>query len=80
MTQVNIPEAEMNLDGLIGMLETGRESQILIARHGTPVAAMTLYAPPAPAASKRIGVAKGKFLCPDDLDKYNDEIADLWGV
>ena len=70
----------MNLSGLIDMLETGQEKQILIARDGTPVVAMTLYAHSARAASKRIGVAKGKFVCPDDLDKYNDEIADLWGV
>lgn len=27
-------------------------------------------------ASKRIGVAEGKFVVPDDFDDYNDEIAD----
>ncbi len=26
-----------------------------------------------------IGIAKGKFKAPDDLDKYNDEIAELFG-
>lgn len=28
---------------------------------------------------QRIGVAKGEFSVPDDIDKYNDEIADLFG-
>ena len=30
--------------------------------------------------SKRLGVAKGKFEVPDDIDFCNDEIADLFGV
>ena len=29
---------------------------------------------------QRIGVAKGEFSVPDDIDKYNDEIADMFGV
>lgn len=28
---------------------------------------------------QRIGVAKGEFSVPDDIDKYNDEIADMFG-
>ena len=52
------------------------EEQILITRHGEPVVRMTLCTvPPTP---RRIGVAKGKIVCPDDLDKYNDEIADMF--
>lgn len=27
----------------------------------------------------RIGIAKGKFTAPEDIDKYNDEIADMFG-
>jgi len=30
--------------------------------------------------SKRIGVAKGKFIVPDDIDECNDEIAKMFGV
>ena len=30
--------------------------------------------------SKRIGVAKGKFVIPDDFDACNDEIAEMFGV
>lgn len=28
---------------------------------------------------KRIGIAKGEFAVPEDIDRYNDEIADLFG-
>ena len=31
------------------------------------------------ATSKRIGVAEGKFVVPDDFDDCNDEIADMFG-
>lgn len=30
--------------------------------------------------SKRIGVAEGKFVVPDDFDECNDEIAEMFGV
>lgn len=30
--------------------------------------------------SKRIGVAEGKFVVPDDFDDCNDEIAEMFGV
>lgn len=28
---------------------------------------------------KRIGIAEGEFTVPEDIDKYNDEIADMFG-
>lgn len=31
------------------------------------------------ATSKRIGVAEGKFVVPDDFDEGNDEIAEMFG-
>ena len=30
--------------------------------------------------SRRIGIAKGKFIVPDDIDECNDEIAEMFGV
>lgn len=30
--------------------------------------------------SKRIGIAEGRFVVPDDCDACNDEIAELFGV
>ena len=75
--QVNILEAKTNLSNLVKLIETGREEHIIIARYGKPVAKMVLYndAP----VSRRIGVAKGKLKSPADLDRYNDEIAEMFG-
>lgn len=30
--------------------------------------------------SKRIGIAEGRFVVPDDCDACNDEIAEMFGV
>lgn len=30
--------------------------------------------------AKRIGIAKGKYTIPDDIDECNDEIAEMFGV
>lgn len=74
--QVNIPEAQTELPKLIQLIETGEEEQIIFTRYGKPIVQMTVYngAP----VSKRIGIAKGKLKSPDDLDKYNDEVAGLF--
>ena len=74
--QVNILEAKTNLSNLVRLVESGKED-IIIARYGKPVVKMVLYndAP----VSQRIGVAKGKLKSPVDLDKYNDEIAEMFG-
>jgi uncharacterized protein YlzI (FlbEa/FlbD family) len=29
---------------------------------------------------RRIGIAEGKFVVPDDIDECNDEIAEMFGV
>lgn len=34
----------------------------------------------AETTSKRIGIAEGKFVVPDDFDACNDEIAEMFGV
>ncbi len=75
--QVNILEAKTNLSNLVRLIETGKEETIIIARYGKPVVKMVLYKDV--PAEKRIGVAKGKLKSPDDLDKYNGEIAAMFG-
>lgn len=32
------------------------------------------------AGTKRIGIAKGEFIVPEDIDECNDIIADMFGV
>ena len=75
--QVNILEAKTNLSNLVRMVEMGQEERIIIARYGKPVVKMVPYNDV--PVSKRIGVAKGKLKSPDDLDKYNAEIAEMFG-
>ncbi len=75
--QVNTLEAKTNLSSLVRMLETGKESVIVIARYGKPVVKMTAYQEK--PVSRRIGVAKGKLKTPKDLDRHNDEIEALFG-
>lgn len=75
--QVNILEAKTNLSNLVRMVETGQEERIIIARYGKPVVKMVKYNDV--PVSKRIGIAKGKLKSPEDLDKYNDEIAEMFG-
>ncbi len=75
--QVSVLEAKTNLSNLVKLVESGKEDQIIIARYGKPVVKMVICNET--PVSKRIGIAKGKFMAPDDLDKYNDEIAELFG-
>ena len=75
--QVNILEAKTNLSNLVKLIETGKEDMVVIARYGKPVAKLVTYNDV--PVSKRIGVAKGKLKSPEDLDKYNDEIAAMFG-
>lgn len=75
--QVNMFEAKNNLSNLVKMIETGKESMIIIARYGKPIVKMIAYQEK--PASARIGAAKGKLKSPKDLDQHNDEIAVLFG-
>jgi len=73
MMQVSVREAKMDLSKLMRLIESNREDEIQIARNGRPIVKMTpVNSTP---ASRRIGVAEGKFKVPDDLDAGSDEIA-----
>ena len=74
--QVNILEAKTNLSNLVRLIETGKEEYIIIARYGKPVVKMVVCNDI--PISNRIGIAKGKLKSPMDLDKYNDEIAEMF--
>lgn len=58
------------------MLESGEEDHIVIARNGVPVVQMVLY--PKHKGKSRIGTAKGKIYCPEDIYLY-DEVIKLLG-
>jgi antitoxin (DNA-binding transcriptional repressor) of toxin-antitoxin stability system len=76
MEIVNMLEAKSSLSRLVDAIETGREREIILARNGRPAARLvpidTL------PSGIRIGVAKGAFEVPDDIDAHNDEVARLF--
>jgi prevent-host-death family protein len=77
MHAVNMFEAKSQLSRLIEAIESKQENEIIIARHGRPVAKLV----PLDAnmdTSQRIGVAKNAFVVPDDIDVSNEEVAALF--
>jgi len=73
MLQASVREAKADLSKLIRLIESRREDEVQITRNGRPVVKIVLIQPV--PASKRIGVAEGKFTVPDDLDAGSDDIA-----
>lgn len=76
MSAVNMLQAKSSLSRLVEAIEQGREREIVIARNGRP-AARLVPMDMAPIG-KRIGVAKGLFAVPDDIDAHNEEVAQLF--
>ena len=76
MPSINMLQAKSSLSRLVEAIEQGREPEIVIARNGRPAAKLV----PIDAAptGRRIGVAKGKFKVPDNIDAHNDEVARLF--
>ncbi|HVN02734.1 MAG TPA: type II toxin-antitoxin system prevent-host-death family antitoxin [Caulobacteraceae bacterium] len=76
MTVVNMLEAKNNLSRLVEAVESGGEDEIIIARNGKPAARLV------PLEQKKrgviLGIAKGKFVVPDNIDRDNDEIAKMF--
>jgi prevent-host-death family protein len=76
MKTVNMLEAKSQLSRLVEAVESGSESEIVIARNGRPAA--RLVAISKASAGKRLGIAKGRFEVPDSIDLDNDKIAELF--
>lgn len=73
---INMLEAKTNLSKLVRAIEAGEEREIVIARNGHPAARLV----PIERRKVRLGLAKGRFTMPDDIDGANDEIARMFGV
>ena len=78
MPTMNMLEAKTNLSRLVEAVESGAETEIIIARNGKPAARLV------PIGNKqagvRLGLAKGKFEVPDDIDGANDIILEMFGL
>ncbi|MDP2829408.1 MAG: type II toxin-antitoxin system Phd/YefM family antitoxin [Sulfuricellaceae bacterium] len=76
MHSVNMLQAKSSLSRLVESIEQGEEREIIIARNGRPAARLVPMAASLPG--QRIGVAKGAFEVPDDIDASNAEVAALF--
>ncbi|MHB1273891.1 MAG: type II toxin-antitoxin system Phd/YefM family antitoxin [Rhodanobacter sp.] len=76
MPSVNMLQAKSSLSRLVEAIEQGREREIVIARNGRPAARLVPIN--ATLTGKRIGVARGVFEVPDDIDADNDAVARLF--
>lgn len=75
MQPVNMLDAKTSLSRLVDAVESGREAEVVIARHGRPVARLVAYR--GESQRPRIGVARGRFVVPDDIDRHNAGVAAL---
>lgn len=73
-TVINIHDAKTNLSKLVEQIETGSRSEVVIARAGKPVARLVPIAKPA----VKLGVAEGAFDIPDDIDRLNPLIEEMF--
>ncbi|MDY0330941.1 MAG: type II toxin-antitoxin system Phd/YefM family antitoxin [Thiomonas sp.] len=73
---INMLDAKTHLSRLIQSLGEGREREIVIARNGQPVA--RLLPMDRTGAGKRLGVAKGRFVVPENIDAHDAEVAALF--
>jgi prevent-host-death family protein len=69
-------DAKSNLSRLVEAVENGSETEIVIARNGRPAARLVAIAKP--SASHRLGVAKGRFEVPENIDADNHRVAELF--
>ncbi len=75
MQTVSLFDAKTHLSRLVDQIASGQEDEIVISRNGKPVARVL----PIPAdAGRRIGIARGEFEVPDDIDAHNAEVAQLF--
>lgn len=78
MATVNMLEAKSSLSRLVEAVESGMEREIIIARNGKPAAKLVpLHVA---GTGKRLGVARGKFKVPKNIDLPNKDIAKLFGI
>ena len=75
---INMLDAKTSLSKLVHALESGTETEFIIARNGRPAARLVPLSLGQTDRSRRIGVAKGRFAVPDDIDRSNLEVRELF--
>ena len=80
---IDMLEAKTHLPELVDSLERGHESEFIISRNGRPAARLVPLAQgfsqtAAQLAARRIGIAKGRFEAPSDINASNELIQKLF--
>ena len=75
---VNMLDAKHSLSRPVDDLETGGAQEFIIARNGRSAARLVPLQSANADRGRRIGVAKGRFTVPDDIDRRAQEVADLF--
>ena len=73
---VNMLEAKTQLSRLVEAIELGQDTEVVIARNGSPLARLTGLKPQ--RRPRRLGVAKGLFAAPNSMDAANPLLAELF--
>lgn len=72
MSTMSIFETKTHLSRLVLDLSEGRDREVVITKHGKPVAEIKPVRAQEP--SRRIGIARGRFKAPKTMDKDNPTI------
>ena len=75
---INMLDAKTSLSKLVQALESGAETEFIIARNGRPAARLVPLNAGRADRSRRIGIAKGRFTVPDHIDRSNAEVTELF--
>ena len=78
MHTVSLFDAKTHLSRIVEELTIGQEQEVVISRHGKPMVRVVPVV--ARDVSRRVGIAKGKFAVPEDIDAANPEIALLFAA
>ena len=76
METVSLFNAKTHFSQLVEQIASGASDEIVIARHGQPVARLVPIA--RHDTGNRIGIAAGEFEVPDDIDRHNEDVAKLF--
>lgn len=76
MHTVTLFDAKTHLSRIVDELLRGIEDSVIVSRRGKPV--VKIIPLREQDTSKRIGVARGRFKVPDDMDALNPVIAELF--
>ena len=78
MQAVSLFDAKTHLSRIVEDLTSGAEQEVVISRHGKPMVRVVAICPK--EVSRRIGLAKRKFMAPADIDATNQDVAQLFAA